>query len=39
MIIEELHLDYENAKALLLLHGSVKSAIEAYRRHDSTYQE
>lgn len=39
MIIEELHLDYEKAKALLLLHGSVKSAIEAYRRHDSTYQE
>ena len=39
MIIEELRLDYENAKALLLLHGSVKSAIEAYRRHDSTYQE
>lgn len=39
MIIEELHLDYEKAKALLLLHGSVKSAIEIYRRHDSTYQE
>lgn len=39
MIIEELHLDYEKAKALLLLHGSVKSAIEAYRRHDPTYQE
>lgn len=31
MIIEELHLDYEKAEALLLLHGSVKSAIEAYR--------
>ena len=28
MIIEELHLDYEKAEALLLLHGSVKSAIE-----------
>mgnify|MGYP003369115874 FL=1 len=39
MIIEELHLDYEKAKALLLLHGSVKSAIEAYRRHAPTYQE
>ena len=39
MIIEELHLDYEKAEALLLLHGSVKSAIEAYRRHNSTYQE
>ena len=35
MIIEELHLDYEKAEALLLLHGSVKSAIEAYRRHNS----
>lgn len=39
MIIEELHLDYEKAEALLLLHGSVKSAIEAHRRHNSTQQE
>ena len=39
MIIEELHLDYEKAEALLLLHGSVKSAIEAYRRHNSTQHE
>ena len=39
MIIEELHLDYEKAEALLLLHGSVKSAIEAYRRQNSTQQE
>ena len=39
MIIEELHLDYEKAEARLLLHGSVKSAIEAYRRHNSTQQE
>lgn len=39
MIIEELHLDYEKAEALLLLHGSVKSAIEAYRRLNSTQQE
>ena len=39
MIIEELHLDYEKAEALLLLHGSVKSAIEAYLRHNSTQQE
>ena len=39
MIIEELHLDYEKAEALLLLHGSVKSAMEAYRRHNSTQQE
>ena len=36
MIIEELHLDYEKAEALLLLHGSVKSAIEAYRRLNRT---
>ena len=39
MIIEELHLDYEKAEALLLLHGSVKSAIGLYRRHNSTQQE
>ena len=41
MIIEELHLDYEKAEALLLLHGSVKfmSAIAAYRTHNSTQQE
>ena len=39
MIIEELHLDYEKAEALLLLHGSVKSAIEASHRHNSTQQE
>ena len=39
MIIEELHLDYEKAEALLLLHGAVKSAIEAYRRHNTTQQE
>ena len=36
MIIEELHLDYEKAEALLLLHGSVKSAIEDYRRLNRT---
>ena len=39
MIIEELHLDYEKAEALLLLHVSFKSAIVAYRRHNSTQQE
>lgn len=31
MIIEELALPYEEAKALLLLHGSVKAAVDAYR--------
>lgn len=30
MIIEELGLDYEHAKRLLLLHGSVKKAIDSY---------
>ena len=30
MLIEELGLDYEKAKALLLMHGSVKKAVEAY---------
>lgn len=30
MIMEELSLDYEQAKALLLMHGSVKKAIDAY---------
>ncbi|MGQ1785055.1 MULTISPECIES: N-acetylmuramic acid 6-phosphate etherase [unclassified Saccharicrinis] len=31
MIMEETKLAYEDAKRLLLLHGSVKKAIEAYR--------
>lgn len=31
MIIDELGLSYEQAKNLLLLHGSVKKAIETYR--------
>ncbi len=31
MIIEELGLEYEQAKALLLMHGSVKKAVDAYR--------
>ena len=39
MIIEDLHLDYEKAEALQMLHGTNKSAIEAYRRHNSTQQE
>ena len=30
-LVEELHLPYEEAKRLLLLHGSVKRAIDAYR--------
>ncbi|WP_321333669.1 N-acetylmuramic acid 6-phosphate etherase [uncultured Bacteroides sp.] len=31
MIIEELGLEYDQAKALLLMHGSVKKAVDAYR--------
>lgn len=31
MIVEELELPYERAKSLLLLHGSVRKAIDAYR--------
>ncbi len=32
MIIEELALPYDEAKRLLLLHGSVKNAVDAYRK-------
>lgn len=31
MIIEELGLDYHQAKNLLLMHGSVKAAVDAYK--------
>lgn len=31
MLVEELGLEYEEAKKLLLLHGSVKKAIDAYK--------
>lgn len=31
MVMDELGLDYEHAKRLLLFHGSVKKAIDAYR--------
>ena len=31
MIMEELGLDHDHAQKLLLLHGSVKQAIDAYR--------
>ena len=33
MLVEELGLPYEEAKRLLLLHGSVKAAIDAYNQH------
>ncbi|MDR1722412.1 MAG: N-acetylmuramic acid 6-phosphate etherase [Tannerella sp.] len=32
MLVEELGIDYNHAKDLLLLHGSVKTAIEAFRQ-------
>lgn len=32
MIVEELGLEYEQAKALLLMHGSVKKAVDTYRQ-------
>lgn len=32
MIVEELGLNYEQAKNLLLLHGSVKMAVDSYRK-------
>ncbi len=31
MIVEELGLPYDQAKNLLLLHGSVKNAVESFR--------
>ena len=33
MIVEETDLDYETAKSLLLLHGSVKKAVDEYVKH------
>lgn len=35
MIVDELGLEYEHAKRLLLMQGSVKSAIDAYREQNS----
>ena len=32
MLVEELGLEYEQAKNILLIHGSVKKAIDAYRK-------
>jgi len=32
MIVEELGLEYEQAKNILLIHGSVRKAIDAYRK-------
>lgn len=33
MVVDELGLPYDEAKRLLLLHGSVKEAVDAYRKH------
>ena len=33
MIVEETGLDYDTAKELLLLHGSVKKAVDEYMKH------
>lgn len=35
MVIEELGLSYDEAKRLLLLHGSVKNAVDAYRQENN----
>lgn len=32
MLVDELHLPYDEAKRLLLLHGSVQKAVDAYRQ-------
>lgn len=35
MVSDELGLDYEQANRLLLLHGSVKNAVDAYRKENN----
>ena len=35
MIVEELGIDYDHAKAMLLMHGSVKNAIDAYNKEEN----
>ena len=35
MVVEELGLSYDDAKRLLLMHGSVKRAVDAYRESES----
>jgi N-acetylmuramic acid 6-phosphate etherase len=34
MIVEELGLDYDHARRILLMYGSVKKAIDAYKKND-----
>lgn len=38
MVSEELGMDYEQAKRLLLLHGSVKKAVDSYKAENNTDQ-
>ncbi len=38
MIVEELGLPYDEARRLLLMHGSVKKAVDAYREHQTPAQ-
>ncbi len=35
MIVEELGLGYDEARRLLLMHGSVKKAVDAWREHEN----
>ncbi len=37
MIVEELGLSYDDAKRQLLMHGSVKDAVDAYREHQTHF--
>lgn len=39
MVDDELHLGYEESRRLLLMHGSVKNAVDAYLHHDETDHE
>jgi len=36
MIVDELGLDYEQAKSILLIHGSVKKAVDAYKNKNGS---
>ena len=35
MLVDELGLEYDDARRLLLMHGSVKKAVEAYRSNEA----
>ncbi|BEH00115.1 N-acetylmuramic acid 6-phosphate etherase [Bacteroides sedimenti] len=39
MVSEELGMDYEQAQRLLLMHGSVKKAVDAYRAQQNSEQK